>query len=51
MITLEDLTRHISLLVSLLDTDFVNRYLIALRDVVRNSRGMVSMKLVVMLVD
>ena len=47
----EDLTQHISLLVSLSDTDFVNRDLIALRDVGWSSRGMVSIRLVVVLVD
>ena len=51
VIPLEYLTRHISLLVSLSDTDFVNRRLIALRDERWGSLEVVSMRLVVMLVD
>ena len=51
VVALEDLTRHISLLVSLSDTDFVNRHLIALRDEWWSSREVISIRLVVMLVN
>ena len=51
LVALEDLTRHISLLVSLSDADLVNRHLIALHDERWSSREVVSIWLVVMLVN
>ena len=51
LVPLEDLTRQISLLISLSDADFVNRHLIALRVEWWSSREVVSIRLVVMLVN
>ena len=51
LVSLEDLTRQISLLVSLSDADFVNWHLSALRVEWLSSREVVSIRLVVMLVN